>query len=299
VKNLTNCMTVLFADVCDSTALYERVGDESARKLVLKCLNNVESIIRRHQGTVIKTIGAEVMSGFFDTSAAIEAAIDLQETVENDGRVHDELWEKLKLKVGLHYGPIIEEHGDLFGDAVNLAAHVTALAKGSQVLTTEETIMDLSLALREKVWHVDTAPVKGKSAEVKVYEVVWQETDLTGIMTGLFDRLPVNDALVIQALDAERILTQHSPEVSIGRSSTMGLMLDDSRISRMHATIAMRRGKFILCDQSTNGTYVRMLKRVHYLRHEEIELVHKGTISLGRDFEDPNCIAITFECKTT
>lgn len=300
VRDSTNCRTVLFADVCDSTALYERVGDESARKLVLECLNHVESIIRRHQGTVIKTIGDEVMSGFSDTNAAVEAAIELQEMVENDvDVVPEELWKQLKLRVGLHHGPIIEEQGDLFGDAVNLAARVTALAKGSQVLTTEETIKDLSSSLQEKVRHVDTAPVKGKTAEIKVYEVVWQEDDLTCMMPGLFDRLPVTDTLVIQVRDVQRVLTPHSPEVSMGRSSAAGLAIDDSRISRLHAAIAMRRGKFILCDQSTNGTYVRMLETVHYLRREEIELVHKGMISLGRDFKDPNCIAISFECKAS
>ena len=75
------------------------------------------------------------------------------------------------------------------------------------------------------------------------------------------------------------------------------LTIDDVLASRIHASISMRRGKFILTDHSTNGTYVRILEDEHYLRKEEIGLMHEGEISLGREFLDPLCTRITFRCR--
>ena len=114
----TKC-AVLFADVAGSTQLYETLGDEAARLLVGNCLQSLSRVTERHGGRVVKTIGDELMCRFPSADAAVTAARVMQEMtrkMSSAGGVTP------SIRAGLHYGSMIEEDGDLFGDAVNLAA---------------------------------------------------------------------------------------------------------------------------------------------------------------------------------
>jgi pSer/pThr/pTyr-binding forkhead associated (FHA) protein len=71
--------------------------------------------------------------------------------------------------------------------------------------------------------------------------------------------------------------------VTIGRQPHNNLVVNDIRVSRTHARIEYRRGKFILIDQSTNGTYTEGQEGDHiHLRRDEVPLSGSGVISLGR-----------------
>jgi len=78
-------------------------------------------------------------------------------------------------------------------------------------------------------------------------------------------------------------LGESSDRLQLGRDSANGLTVDGSHVSRSHATIEPRRGKFFLLDHSTNGTYVVFEGRAPvYLRRELLQLVGQGVISLGQ-----------------
>ena len=74
----------------------------------------------------------------------------------------------------------------------------------------------------------------------------------------------------------------------MGRGANCNLVLTDANmVSRVHAKIVFKRGKFVLIDRSTNGTYVKTGSGdTMYLRREEIHLWGRGEICLGSDFED-------------
>ena len=67
-------LAILFADVCDSTRMYERLGDDKARALVSRCIALMTDSIHRYGGTLIKTIGDEVMATFPGANEAADAA---------------------------------------------------------------------------------------------------------------------------------------------------------------------------------------------------------------------------------
>ncbi|NOT82695.1 MAG: adenylate/guanylate cyclase domain-containing protein, partial [Gallionella sp.] len=67
-------LAVLFADVCGSTALYEKLGDDQARKLIADCLQTITEKALAHQGKITKTIGDEVMAVFPSAEDAFLAA---------------------------------------------------------------------------------------------------------------------------------------------------------------------------------------------------------------------------------
>jgi class 3 adenylate cyclase len=85
-------------------------------------------ITEMYQGRVIKTIGDEIMCRFTSANDCVRAAKECQEEISMG--IQGENVE-LTIKVGLHFGPaILMEDGDVFGDAVNVAARMAGIAKG-------------------------------------------------------------------------------------------------------------------------------------------------------------------------
>jgi adenylate cyclase len=273
-------LTIVFADISGSTHLYEMLGDVRARERTSQCLSILTEVIQRHGGTVVKTIGDEVMSTFPSADTAVRAACAMQESVAAQVVPGETA---LDIRVGLHYGPALVELGDVFGDAVNVAARIVALAKARQILATHQTVETLSPLLRAATRHTDRAPVKGKQAEIDVYEVIWREEDLTR-MEG--QQIPLADSqarLQVRFREKELEVNHSRPVVTIGRGQQNDIIVLDALASRLHARIEYRRGKFILLDQSTNGTYVLIDEgEKAYLRREEFILRGSGVISLGR-----------------
>ncbi|MDQ7017096.1 MAG: FHA domain-containing protein, partial [Gammaproteobacteria bacterium] len=82
------------------------------------------------------------------------------------------------------------------------------------------------------------------------------------------------------------------------RGSQCDLVIKGNAISRLHAFIEYHNGKFILRDESTNGTYVKMNGgRTVYLRREELPLLGSGVISLGAPVREPDHRLLYFDAQ--
>ena len=286
-------LAIMFADISGSTQLYERLGDHAARDLVARCMAFLQKQVTDHQGTVIKTIGDEVMCTFPTPDDAIAAAADMQNGVKESLQTKA----PLSIRVGLHYGPAILEGGDVFGDAVNLAARMAARAKGGQIITTRDTTDALSGKWKKSVRHVDTMPVKGKTGEIDVFDVIWQPEDVTRFATQFVRKAPpLAVRLKLQYGDVALDLDAKSGTTMLGRGDTATLTVHAEKASRHHARIECLRGKFVLTDQSTNGTYVQTPTGEIFLRSgENLILTGKGSIALGHGFDDPDSV-VDYEC---
>ncbi|HHJ36082.1 MAG TPA: adenylate/guanylate cyclase domain-containing protein [Gammaproteobacteria bacterium] len=272
---------IMFADVAGSTKMYDTLGDVEAEKQISWCIQTMSDITRQHGGHVVKTIGDEIMASFVSADDAAEAAIEMQNSISGDPS------NALKIRIGLQYGSAIERDKDLYGDAVNVAARMAGIAKALQIITTEDVFKQLKPALVDKTRLFDRASVKGKSAELHIYQINWEEeSQVTRFATSL-DMKKINamkQAIVLKILDEEKLLSveDFTAAISIGRDDSCGISLDAQYASRSHATLDLRRGKFILIDQSTNGTYVQFNGQEElFIRREEIMLQGEGSISLG------------------
>ena len=289
-------LSIVFADISGSTRLYESLGDAVARELIAQCLEVMTDAIEHYGGTVIKTIGDEIMSTFPTSDQAVEASIGMQESVAEDlPEINPNTPATMAIRIGLHHGPAILEGGDVFGDAVNVAARMAGLAKGGQIITTQETAEGLNPALRSSTRHLDRIPVKGKSEDIDIFEVIWQAEDVTRMATGLLKSQEGPGQLVLVYDGREMRLDQDMPPMILGRGKKADMVINDSMASREHARIECRRGKFILTDMSTNGTYVLTPEGPSYLRREDIVLSGEGKITLGRDLSEATEI-VNFSC---
>jgi class 3 adenylate cyclase len=293
----TATRAIVFADISGSTRLYETLGDAIARELVSQCLDVMTEQVNRHNGAVIKTIGDEIMSTFATAEQAVEACMAIQEAVAEDlPHRNKHTPADFSIRIGMHFGSCILEGGDVFGDAVNVAARMAGLAKGGQIITTQDTAAALSPAMRSSTRHLDRIPIKGKSEDVDIFEVIWQADDVTRMATGLLAQGVGKLASLRLRYHTEVMdLDQDMSVVILGRGQKADMVVNDSMASREHARIECRRGKFILTDMSTNGTYVETPEGPSYLRREDIVLTGRGKIALGRDLGEATEYVV-FDC---
>jgi adenylate cyclase len=286
----TTNLAILFADVSGSTRLFEVLGDATARVKVSECLDLLTDVTKNYNGTVIKTIGDEIMCTFPTADDAANASIEMHEELLDDVTEGVSDITQLAIRVGFHFGPAIMEGGDVFGDAVNVAARMAAQAKGGQIITTQSSVDLLAPMLRAASRFVDRAPIKGKKEEIDIYEIIWQEEDVTRMATGMMSEdMKPEVKLRVRYGDADIVLNKERSSLVMGRSNTCDLPINEKLASRQHVRIEMRREKFFIIDQSTNGTHVLIENsEEEFLRREEMPLQGSGKISLGKGFsEDP------------
>ena len=162
---------VLFADVSGSTALYEVLGDERAFALVETCLATMSACTAAAHGRVVKTIGDAVMAVFDSADQAASAAAEMQTRVAEFGPA---VGVRLSLRIGLHFGPVVERDGDVFGDTVNLASRLCDLASKGQIVTDGDSARRLSAQHAARLQRLYSIPVKGKEQEVELVVIPWQ-----------------------------------------------------------------------------------------------------------------------------
>jgi adenylate cyclase len=128
----TSDATFVFADIAGFTALTEAHGDEAALALVGEFVTAVKAELAPVRGDYVKTIGDALMLRIPDPGDAILLGLRIANDVMVDHGAP-------AVRVGLHHGPAVESDGDYFGASVNLAARVSALASGGEVLVTGST----------------------------------------------------------------------------------------------------------------------------------------------------------------
>ncbi len=274
-------LSVLFADVSGSTKLYETAGDAVAHAAVEKCVSIMRDKTLNAKGRVIKTIGDEVMSAFTTADQAADAAIEMQSAISELPPVGST---QIGIRIGFNHGPVVERDGDVFGDAVNLAARLAGVATKGQIITARDTVMLMSPMLKAATRAITTIQVKGKAQEIQVYELIWQQSeDMTTLASQKSVYKPKNAKLRLLVQGSEVLLSTERPAVALGRDASADLVIKERMASRAHGKIERRLDKFILTDHSANGTFVTIEgDKEIVLRREEFTLRGHGWIAFGQ-----------------
>src|ERR1700735_340660 len=292
-------LAILFADVVGSTRLFEAMGDLRARDMVSTCIDVMREATEQHNGTVIKTIGDEVMSTFPSADDALNAAGQMQKQIA----AHTELrveGQPVSIRIGCHYGPVVLENRDVFGASVHTANRMTSQAKAGQIITTSATVERLSPEWRASCRQIDVATLKGQGNEVALYEVLWQSEDVTSMVPAIsMNSRPVRLLrLRIRANDRDLVIDEQHTSITIGRAEDNDVVIKGNLISRIHARIEISRNKFVLIDQSTNGTFVQNADgEESFVRRDSLQIKGQGTIGLGRLPEQDSPQTIRFVCE--
>jgi class 3 adenylate cyclase len=292
-------VAILFADVVGSTQLYDQYGDTKASETVAHCLDVMKDATHQFNGTVIKTIGDEVMSTFPTVDDAMAAASQMQARISvDDDSADDHI--PVSIRIGCHYGPVVQEHNDIFGAAVHTANRMTSQAKARQIVISGTTVDRMSEEWQGQTRQIDVATVRGRLDEVALFELIWQPEEATSMLPTIEweNKARKTSRLTLSFRDTTIVVDDRKKNINMGRADDNDLVVKGNLISRIHARVEKRRGKFLLVDQSTNGTF---LQNVHgeetFVRRDSTELFGEGIIGLGRVAKPGTPLAIHFICE--
>jgi class 3 adenylate cyclase len=292
----TEKLAILFADISGSTTLYEEKGNVRAREMVSNCLAVMIAEVNRESGTVVKTIGDELMCTFPEAVNACRAAREMQVAVETRRPKEDG---PMYIRIGFHYGEVIPEGKDVHGDAVNVAARITEVSRARQIIATQEVVDALPHELRARARQIRSVTIKGKQEQLDIFQIGWQDDDedATRIIAPSFGKPQEKkpEQLVLDHEGQRFTVGDENRSAMLGRGEGCSIRVKDDFSSRQHARVDFRFGKFLIADQSINGTYVRFAdgETVHIVREEAL-LRSTGEISLGRPFTEAAAKPIKF-----
>jgi class 3 adenylate cyclase len=273
---------ILFADVCDSTSIYETLGDTRALAAINRLLAVLARKVKAAKGSIVKTMGDGMVCQFATPDAALRAACEMQEATV--ALTSPTLRRELAIRVGFNYGPVVPRGGDVFGDTVNVCSRLVGLANPSQVLTTQQTVDALSPGLRKRCRTLPPTKVRGRAAEVAACEVLWRgDADITALNLTKQTLAKAAQWVLSLRYGDETFTVEPGDSVNIGREKGNGIVVPSQHASRLHARVFGRDGNFVIADQSSNGTFVMVdgSTREIRLRREEALLGERGTIGLG------------------
>lgn len=295
--------TVVFADLTGSTGVFESLGNAKATQSITRMTQWIGQVCTEKNGVVVKSLGDGVLMVFKENVNAVDAVIEMQ-------RVHTERiksWPdslKMRLQVGLARGDVVMQDGDFFGDAVNVASRLSDLSGEDQILATDSVIEQLpsNSAVRSRC--LGAMDIRGRDGACTVYRVEWQNELLTEFFTMPASLTPMTftnpvrklGEIDLSWLDVQASFTSTDLPIFLGRVAEAQFVVTDPRVSRLHAKITWRMGKFYIEDISSFGTWVRFAgaKDVVSLRRNDCVLLVPGELALGGPFEDFTVPTVSF-----
>jgi class 3 adenylate cyclase len=285
---------VVLADIDGSNRLYETHGDAAAKELLSALKQGLALVARRAGSLAIQVAGDEVMCHFDDVDAAAGAAFRMHELGDVFSR---ERGARVFLRIGINFGPVLFEGGRVYGETINVAYRLTSRAKRQQSITTQRVLDRLSDRYVVRARRFDTVKVKGKYAPLVIFDLPWQRAEVTRIQTDARMAGSAVQRLELHYGKEVQVVTVADSGFSIGRHSECGLVVSNPCVSRIHAQVQFVHGKFVLNDQSTNGSYVTTKDgQSTYLRREPLPLWGRGQIGLGKPVDHTGSHCLGFVC---
>jgi hypothetical protein len=265
------------------------------------CIDVMRAATDQNHGSVIKTMGDEIMATFPTADDALNAAAQMQkQIVLHPALKVDE--QTVAIRIGCNFGPVVLENRDIFGSAVHTANRMTSQAKAGQIITTATMVERLSSEWRASVRQIDIATLKGRSSEVALFEVLWQTDDITSMVPAIaitsYDRPNKAHRLRLRYQGQEVLVEDGHASITMGRAEENDLVIKGNLISRLHARVEVTRSKFMLVDQSTNGTFVIGKDgEESFVRRDSMQIRGEGLIGLGKAPDSNSSQVIRYICE--
>ncbi len=166
---------ILFADIVGYT---RQMNDDEVRGLERRRQfeNLAKSVAASHSGRVVKMIGDAAMLEFTSAVDAVSAALSMQRQMADlGGRLGTD--EKLQARVGVHVGDVVEEDGDLFGNAVNIAQRVYDTAQPGGICITRDVYVQIRPIMKLRCEPARRKPGKPMPEPIEVLSIIADASD--------------------------------------------------------------------------------------------------------------------------
>jgi class 3 adenylate cyclase len=162
--------TVLFTDIVESTALTQSLGDEAAMAMLELHNDVVRAALDSLGGREVKHTGDGIMASFLSAASAVRCAIRIQSELSK--RAGNQGEHPVKIRIGAAAGEPVEQHSDLFGCTVQLAARMCSAASPQQILVTT-AVAELCMGKGLSFQDLGEVALKGFDRPMRAYAVTW------------------------------------------------------------------------------------------------------------------------------
>lgn len=281
---------VLISDITGSTQLYEAEKNTTALNQISAVLARMRQIIIQSSGHCVKSQGDDVLSYFTHPDDGFQAAMTM---------IHEDWQGSLSVHVGLYYGDILSQDGDIYGRPVNTAARLASLAKPREILLGDECFDLLETASKQKLALIGELPLKGKKDPTRVYSC--SVLDMSE-QTVIFSRKEADRA---SRTESARFTYQdkvwqigEGESLSIGRSDENQIVLSQAWVSRKHSVVSVRRGQLEYTDHSSTGSVLLAADGKEITVHRQATLLNgNGVIYLGSGVGTDRASAVSFDTQ--
>lgn len=166
---------IMFTDMVGYSAIAQR-DDKVALELLEEHRRLLREIFPRFHGTEIKTIGDAFLVEFGSALEAAQCAIEIQRTLAK--RNHDVTSDRrIELKIGIHIGDVMHRDGDVYGDGVNIASRIEALAGAGGICVSMDVERQIRNALEARFEKFGTADLKNIKLPMDLFRIVlpWEK----------------------------------------------------------------------------------------------------------------------------
>ncbi len=297
--------TVVFTDLHGSTAVFEALGNALATETVTEITTWISQQFVQHSGRVVKTLGDGVLAMFPDGQSAVNAVIDIQRSHSNRMlRSPPEL--RMPMRIGVASGEVEIVAGDCYGDAVNVASRLCDLCGPYQIWANAASLTSATETQGASFRVLGPINIRGRAEPCVVYQIEWHEDVSSDFLTmqAALDPAQVSgerDALgreveLIWSGNTRRFKSFELP-IQLGRVRDADFVVNDPRVSRIHARLEWRNGSVVFVDASSYGSWVRFSGTKGsdvLLRRAECVLHGKGELALGASFSDASVPTVAF-----
>jgi serine/threonine protein kinase/AAA+ ATPase superfamily predicted ATPase len=167
---------IMFCDMVGSTQYFEEYGDIEGRAMVKRFTTAAFPLINEFNGQVIKTMGDGILAAFDDPAASCFCAIELQKKMAEDN-IRKEKKDQILIRVALHYGKVVVDDNDVYGDVVNVAARVESQTKPRQILLSQTLHKIVKGQAGLEFASAGDYTFKGKSKPMQLFRLRWYEDE--------------------------------------------------------------------------------------------------------------------------
>lgn len=289
--------SILVVTVCDLSRLRKMLHREQFRNMIGELFCDLSGIARHLGGDTAQTAEDKLILSFGAADDAVAAAAMMHQFTATHPQPVLQETPYLGLYIRIGTGTVLREGERLSGDAVQWAMRTAATCTPHRTHLSDTTYQYLSRENKDRAHLLGRRAFQGNHGSQKLFEFTGDDEDTTlaqelGHAPAVMEVLDIIHGPVVLTINAER------PVVRIGRLAENDLIISYPRVSRKHAKIEYRQGKFVLVDTSSNGTYVKIgdLDAIYVLK-DEIPLIGKGAISPGRKAASSSPGAIHFTVR--
>ena len=297
--------TVVFTDLHGSTAVFEALGNALATETVTEITTWIARQCVQSGGRVVKTLGDGVLAMFPDGQSAVNAVVEIQRTHSSRLlRLDPEL--RMPMRIGVASGEVEIVAGDCYGDAVNVASRLCDLCGPYQIWANAAALVLARESQGTSFRVLGPINIRGRAEPCIVYQIEWHEDVASDFLTmqGALDPAQVSGERDALGREVELTWSGHTRRfrsfelpVQLGRVRDADFVVNDPRVSRIHARLEWRNGSVVFVDASSYGSWVRFSGTTGsdvLLRRAECVLHGKGELALGASFADASVPTVSF-----